>query len=266
MELFSDNIEISKKAHFVYFYNKKSKRSTEWDLMRYIAIKSFAVENPGFELNFYTNEMPVGEYWERASEHCRLHIVEPETEIFGNPLIHPAHISDVFRLKLLLQEGGVYSDFDTITIKSFEPLLRKNKFVVADQTNGKVRPGNGVIATPADSLYMKTWLELFRGFRSKGKDEYWDELSVKAHKGLMENTELAGTFELLPREYFYPYTMYDYKGLYLKHELQKISEKAISVHLYDTFNIKYVNSFTEKQIIENPEACSYSALVNRYLA
>lgn len=265
MELFQEDFNISKKAHFIYFYNKKSKRSTEWDLMRYIAVKSFYDKNPSFTVTFYTNEQPVGEYWERASKFCKLKIVKPETEIYGNPLIHPAHISDVYRIKLLLEEGGVYSDFDTITTKSFEPFLKRNKFIIANQKDKVIEGCNAVMASPPNSPYMKAWLELYKEFRSKGRDQYWDETSVKSHSGLMSRPELAGTFELLTKDYFYPYSMYNPKPLYEVLDLKKITEKTFSIHLFDTFNGKHINSYTEEDILKNPDACTYTHLVNRYL-
>ena len=263
--LFEDSHVISKKGHFIYFYNEKSKRSTEWDLMRFVAVKSFAMENPGYEVNFYTNQMPTGEYWERASKYCTLHLVEPDTEIFGNKLFHPAHISDVFRLKLLIEQGGVYSDFDTITVKSFDALLKMNKHLVGDLSNRKMTMGNGVIVTPANSEYLKIWLDLFKNFRSKGKDKYWDELSVRVHRSLSKLKDLEGTFEILPQEYFYPYSHYRTDPLFYEYKPEMISDTTYSVHLYDSQNYEDVNMYTEQQILENPLASSHTWLIHKYL-
>jgi len=256
---------IPKKAHFIYFYNDKSKRSTEWDLMRYISVKSFADNNPDFIINFYTNTEPTGEYWERAKSYCNLILVKPETQIYGNELVHPAHISDVFRIQTLLKEGGVYCDFDTITVKSFTPLLEKNVFLVADLSTRKLTIGNGVIVSPPNSKYLSEWLLMFQNFRSKGKDKYWDEISVKAHSTLMKRDDLAGTFELLSYEYFYPYSHYRIKELFSEYQLKNLTQNAYSVHLYDSANYKWINYYTEEKIKSNPAESSYSWIVNRYL-
>jgi hypothetical protein len=265
MDLFNKTVNISRKAHFIYFYNDKSKRSSEWDLMRFVAIRSFAYHHPDFEINYYTNLQPTGEYWERAEEYCKLHLVEPETAIFGKDLIHPAHISDVFRIKLLIAEGGVYCDFDTITVKNFIPLLNKNKFLVADLSNRKMTMGNGVIVCPPNSPYLETWLELWKDFRSKGKDKYWDELSVRVHRTLTLNKELEGTFEILPSPTFYPYSHYHTEDLFHSYNPDKISDNTYSVHLYDSQTYKDVNLYTEKEILENPEKSSHTWLMHKYL-
>ena len=265
MDLFNKEDLISRKAHFIYFYNDKSKRSSEWDLMRFIAIKSFATHHPDFVINYYTNLQPTGEYWERAKEYCKLCLVVPETQIFDKELIHPAHISDVFRIKLLLSEGGVYCDFDTITLKSFVPLLNKNKFLVADLSNRKMTIGNGVIVCPPNSEYLKTWLGLWKTFRSKDRDKYWDELSVRVHRSLTLDKELEGTFEILPSHTFYPYSHYRTNELFNKFSPHKITDDTYSVHLYDSQTYKDVNMCTEKEILENPEKSSHTWLIHKYL-
>ncbi len=258
---------LSKKAHFIYFYNENSKRSTEWDLMRYISVKSFAVENPDYVINFYTNKKPSGEYWERAKQYCNLIITEPDSEIFGNKLLHPAHMSDVFRIKILNQEGGVYCDFDTITLQSFTPLVEKNLFLVADLSSRKQTIGNGVIVSPPNSEYLDEWLLMFKHFRSKGLDKYWDEIGVKAHHKLMAKEKLKNTFELLTQEYFYPYSHYRTHELFSEYKLNNITKNSYSVHLYDSEKKNYVNvnSYTEDRIKQNPSESSYSWLVNKYL-
>jgi hypothetical protein len=263
--LFTDNIKISKKGHFIYFYNQKSKRSTEWDLMRYIAVKSFAFHNPDYEINFFTNEMPTGEYWERASKYCKLHIVQPQESIFGNTLHHPAHISDVFRIQLLLSQGGVYCDFDTITVKNFDPLLKRNVHIVGDLSNRKMTMGNGVIVAPPNSKYLKTWLGMWKDFRSKGRDKYWDELSVRVHRTLSKDPELAGTFEIVKSDFFYPYSHYKIEELFHQFRPDKITLNTYSVHLYDSQNLKDVNLYTEKEILENPQKSSHTWLISQYL-
>lgn len=254
-----------KKAHFIYFYNQKSKRKSDWDLMRYIAIKSFYNENSDWEINYYTNLQPSGEYWERSKEYCKLHLVDPDTEIFGNPLIHPAHISDVFRLQTLIKHGGVYCDFDTITVGNFDKLIEMNKMLFADLSNRKHTIGNGVLIAPKDSTYCKIWLSEFKNFRSQGRDKYWDELSVKVHKNLMKREELENTFFVLPSVYFYPYSHYRINELYDMYKPSNINSNTHSIHLYDSVHYEKINTVSEQQIKENPTHSSFTYLINKYL-
>jgi hypothetical protein len=255
-----------KKAHYIYFYNDKSKREAQWDLMRYLAVKSFHQHNPDYSINFYTNAQPTGEYWEKVSSFVNLHIVEPPTEVFGNPLVHPAHTSDVFRIKLLMEQGGVYSDFDTITIKSFDDLIAEEKFIVGKLGSRDWKYGNGVLVSPPNSKYLEEWYAEYTWFRSKGKDKYWDEHSVKMHSTLVARESLQGHFKTLQWEAFYPYRYTESEKLYDKFLPELILPVSYSVHLYDTsVNHNKIEKWNEQRLREKPNTCSFSWIASKYI-
>lgn len=257
--------DISKKGHFIYFYNDKSKRFAEWDLMRYLSVKSFHVENPDYEINFYTNAEPCGEYWERAKRFVNVHYVEPPTEVFGNPLIHPAHSSDIFRIRKLKEEGGVYCDFDTITVGSFDRLLEEDKFVIARLASNSKTYGNGVLVCPPNSKYLEEWYAEYTWFRSKGKDDYWDEHSVKLHHTLTSRESLQGHFKVLTYETFYPYRYTMIEKLYDEYRPELIVPSTVSVHLYDSAHFKKIQAWPEERILREPEGCSFAWISAKYL-
>jgi hypothetical protein len=257
---------LYKKMHFIYFYNDKSKRNAEWDLMRFLAAKSFHTHNPDYEINFYTNAKPTGKYWERVSDYVKVHLVDPPTEVFGNPLVHPAHASDVFRIQILNEQGGVYSDFDTITVRSFDDLLAEEKFVVGKLGSRDWKYGNGVLISPPNSKYLQEWYQEYTWFRSKGKDSYWDEHSVKMHSTLVARESLQGHYKIVPWEAFYPYRYTESDKIYNKFLPDLIKPITYSVHLYDTsVNHKKIEDWTEERIKENPEGCSFSWVASKYL-
>jgi hypothetical protein len=263
--LFETNKEISRKGHFIYFYNNKSRRFTEWDLMRHLSVKSFHVENPDYEINFYTNAEPTGEYWERSKDFVNVHLVDPPTEVFGNPLVHPAHSSDIFRIKKLQEEGGVYCDFDTITVGRFDRLLEEEKFVVARLASNSKTYGNGVLVCPPNSKYLEEWYSEYTWFRSKGRDAYWDEHSVKLHHTLTSRESLKGHFQVLSYESFYPYRYTEVQKLYSEYRPELIQPSTLSVHLYDSAHYKKIQQWNEEQIKKEPETCSFTWLASKYL-
>jgi hypothetical protein len=268
MALFETEITkpLNKKAHFIYFYNEKSRRTPEWDLMRYLAIKSFHQHNPDYEINFYTNKAPYGDYWDRVSHLINLKMTEPPTEVFGNPLVHPAHVSDVFRIQIMNQEGGVYSDFDTITVKSFDDLLAEDKFLIGKLGTRDWKYNNGVFVSNANSKYLQEWYQEYTWFRSTGKDTYWDEHSVKLHSTLIQRESLNGHFKILPWEAFYPFRYTELEKLYDKFMPEKVTPATYSVHLFDSsICYKKIQSWSEKRILEEPETCSYSYIAAKYL-
>lgn len=257
--------EISKQGHFIYFYNDKSKRFAEWDLMRYLSVKSFHVENPDYQINFYTNAEPCGDYWERAKSFVTVHQVEPPTEVFGNPLVHPAHASDIFRIRKLKEVGGVYCDFDTITVGSFDQLLQEQKFVIARLASKSKTYGNGVLICPPNAKYLEEWYAEYTWFRSKGKDAYWDEHSVKLHHTLTARESLAGEFKVLEYATFYPYRYTQIEKLYDEYVPELITPQTVSVHLYDSAHFKKIQAWPEDRIKAEPHGCSYAWIASKYL-
>lgn len=254
-----------KVAHYIYFYNSFSKRSPLWDFMRYVSVKSFHIENPDWKIKFYTNKQPVGEYWDKVKDFVEVCMVAEPREIFGNPIPHPAHSSDVQRLRCLIEEGGAYCDFDTINIGSFDKLLEQNAVILGKLGPRQKNYGNGVMVAPKDSLYLKTWYEEYKTFRSKGRDKYWDEHSVHIHNKLRALPELNGTHSFVNHNAFYPYSWIKHEELFNEYRPELITDATVSVHLYDSLHYKKINKYTVQQILENPDKTSFTKLVSKYL-
>ena len=254
-----------KVAHYIYFYNSFSKRSPLWDFMRYLSVKSFHVENPDWKIKFYTNKQPMGEYWDMVKDYVEVVMVTEPRSIFGNPIPHPAHASDVQRLQCLMKEGGAYIDFDTINVGSFDKLLDYNAVVLGKLGLRQRNYGNGMMVAPKDSLYIKTWYDEYKTFRSQGRDKYWDEHSVKIHNKLREIPELIGTHNFVGHTIFYPYSWLKPEQLFKEYHPEFITEDTVSVHLYDAVHYKHINEFTLQQIKDNPERSSFTKIASKYL-
>ncbi len=149
-----------------------------FSLVHYLAVKSALEVNKPLEVFFYYSFEPEGEWWEKTKKIVTLRKIVPPNEIFGNPLMHVAHKADALRLRVLIENGGIYLDLDSICKKPFTPLL-KHKFVIGKQ--GKWRKMglcNAIMMSEKNSEFAKIWLEEYRTFRSRGKDRYWAEHSV----------------------------------------------------------------------------------------
>lgn len=150
-----------------------------YSLVHYLAVKSAFELNKPEKIFFYYTYEPNGEWWEKTKKLAELIKVDPPSEIFGNPLIHVAHKADILRLNVLLENGGIYMDLDTICNKPFSPLLN-NKFVIGKQGRWrKMGLCNAVMMSEKNSEFIKIWLNEYRSFRSKGRDKYWAEHSVE---------------------------------------------------------------------------------------
>ncbi len=162
----------------------------QFSLVSYLAVRSAAETNQPDELVLYYEHAPTGPWWERARPYVTEAVpVTPPTRIGTTELVHPAHQADVLRLDLLLKDGGIYLDLDVLCVRPLTPLLGE-RFVLGRE--GRAQDGeppalcNGVILAEPDADFARAWLEgfdpatsLWSGFRSRGRDEYWNEISCR---------------------------------------------------------------------------------------
>ena len=79
-----------------------------WSLIHHVCL-ACAVERIGPErILFYCQFEPSTPWWNLSRELLTLVKIEAPKEIFGRPLEHVAHQSDVVRLERLIADGGIY--------------------------------------------------------------------------------------------------------------------------------------------------------------
>lgn len=231
-----------------------------FSLVHYLAIKS-AVElnRPDAAWMHYEYE-PEGEWWDRARPLLRLNQVKAPGEIFGNRLHHVAHQADVVRLEVLKNTGGVYLDLDTISVKPVRDLLG-NSFVIGQEmrapfvprnTRQKIKHAirkrvglekkkpeqatglcNAVLLSEKDGAFVTWWLDSYQSFRSKGRDRYWNEHSVRVPEQLaVRNPDQVTILE--PQAFHYP--LYNEAGLRAMFEENHLFPRAYLHHLWESFS------------------------------
>ncbi|MCX6160252.1 MAG: glycosyltransferase [Ignavibacteriae bacterium] len=231
--------------HFIYFYDERNKENI-FPLSHYLAIKSASVINKPEKIYFYLNTEPSGEWWERAKEIVEVKHISPPTEVFGRTLYHPAHKSDVARIYILIENGGIYLDFDIICKKSFMPLLNFNYVMGKQGKYRKMGLCNGVILSEKNAEFLKLWLEEYRNFRSKGHDKYWVESSTE--KPLMLSKKYPDLIHVEPFDSFhfplyYPWSL---RNLFVRN---KNFPNAYCHHLWESESReKYLNKLTPEFI------------------
>ena len=102
--------KIPNIIHFVFGLKEQE---SEFELYRYIAIKSAYDVNKPDKIYFYYYYEPYGYWWNKVKAYITLVKIIPPTEIFGNKLHHYAHQADIIRLQKLIEHGGIYLDMDT---------------------------------------------------------------------------------------------------------------------------------------------------------
>ncbi len=165
---------IPNRIHFV-FGLERGFGGKPFSFLHYLAVRSAYECNRPEVIKFHYTHEPEGEWWQRVKEYVTPVKVEPRKEIYGNKLVHYAHRADVLRLEVILQEGGIYLDTDVICLKPFAPLL---KYDCVMGKEGRVGLCNAVIMAAPGAEFLHRWHDAYRSFRSKGRDEFWNEHSV----------------------------------------------------------------------------------------
>jgi len=244
--------KIPNIIHFVYGFKKQDE---EFELYKYISIKSAHDVNKPDKIYFHYHYEPYGYWWDKIKHLLTLNKVELPTEIFGNDLLHYAHRADIVRLQKLNEIGGIYLDIDTICLKSFNDLL-DNDFIMGEQNNSNNSEVyglcNAVILSKPNSNFGMKWYDSYKTFRSKGRDNNWDEHSVI--KPLQLSKEYYDDITVLNHnKFFYPlwYTINDvlFNEEYDLEEYKKIVKNNYCIHLWDTYSHNYLKKLNENDIL-----------------
>lgn len=234
---------IPNKLHYIHL----SGHGRYWKLHHYLSVKS-AYERSGVDkIKMWVDVEPSGEWWEKTKDLVKLEFLIPPTEIFGKPITQPAHKSDVIRLQVLIEEGGIYLDTDTIVVKSFTDLLDNDVVLGQQGINGEEGICPAVILSKPDAEFIKQWLMGFKDSFEGGPpgSSGWATHSVAYPLWL--SRQIPQHLTIVNHEaFFWP--------LYHQSHMEMIFEKnmdfpnAYSHHLWESSGKKYLNELTIEKI------------------
>lgn len=153
------------------------------------------------ESYIYYEYEPSGPWWECSRKLLTPVQVSAPREIFGRKLEHVAHRADVLRLQMLIEKGGIYLDADVFVHRSFDELLDNSVVLGEEGIAGQTGLGNAVILAEPGAKFLRRWYAEYRSFRSKGRDEYWGEHSIRLPLALAKQHPNEVT--ILPHTAFY---------------------------------------------------------------
>ena len=154
------DFNVPNLIHYVWFSNHT------YRLVDYICMLSaLRKQQPDLMLVHGDFEL-VGVYWGRLKEEAggKLKFVRksPPKTIFGRKLKRVEHKSDVARLQILLQFGGIYLDTDTMVLQPLDELRKQNKPVFGRFNSDLV--ANAIIVANKNSWFIQKWLYEYRNF------------------------------------------------------------------------------------------------------
>jgi len=236
------------KIHFCYGFQGPE---APFYYAHYLAVKSAGQVNRPEEISISIAHEPKGEWWNETRKIANVITVDPPAEIFGRPLRHFAHQADVFRLRKLLSEGGIYLDIDTLCLKPFHDLLH-HKMVMARQS-AKYGLCNAVMLAEPQSRFLNAWLHRYRTFRAEGRDHYWDEHSVRVPRRLSRRFWLWRHITILPHYTFFPVAWNDPQGIFVRDDITPF-ERSYCVHLWETDSLDFLRDLTPEKIARGSSA------------
>ncbi len=224
---------IPKTLHYVFGMNSGSD-AKPWSLVHYVCVSSAIERIKPKDVYFYCEYEPKGPWWELTRKLVDLREIKAPREILGNPLIHPAHRADVVRLERLISDGGIYLDVDVFVHRSFDDLL-SNSTVLGKQVleNADFGLCNAVILSEPQSPFLRKWLSEYRTFRSRGRDEFWDEHSVRVPSRLAR--QFPDELTVIPHQaFFWPTFQSDDIKLMFASPAEADISNTLATHLWES--------------------------------
>ncbi|KAI2463829.1 glycosyltransferase family 32 protein [Annulohypoxylon bovei var. microspora] len=210
---------IPNHVHFIYgLSNPYSKPSAgTFDFLCYLAIRSAIVGMKAEKVSLhYTyladppspepNTSPLSNPWIRhLKDDIELvyHSPEETAALKSSPdaTWQVAHVSDILRLKLLQEQGGIYMDMDAFGFRPFTNLLKSSRDIMLGHEGGN-RGGlcNAIMVARKNSSFIARWLREYSG---ADLSQEWNYHSVVLPKELeLEHPDEVCT--LPPNTFFWP--------------------------------------------------------------
>jgi hypothetical protein len=197
---------IPRTVHFILI--AEHDKQAELEFYQYLAIKAALLRIQPDSLKIHSYSFNESNHWWQLVKHAvTLVIHEPhQTLRTSDGRVHKLrlpHQTDVLRLRILYQEGGVYMDTDVYALQSFTALLQSPKDLLMGHEGGnRSGIGNAVIVARPGSPFIAKWLASYNE-SFDNRPQMWNHHSVKVP------AELAVQYpedicKLSPSTFFWP--------------------------------------------------------------
>jgi len=228
---------IPRIFHFTYL----SPRSDELSLAYYLCLESCLQVNEPDEVFLHCRHTPHGPYWQRLRGRVTPVVVSgyevvPQLNYPRRRMnrYRDLHETDFLRLEILLRQGGVYADLDTLFVNPLAAELFDQSFVIGRELDVFRRAGeeavpslcNAVLMCAPGAPFAQLWLERMPG----AFDGSWDAHST----GLAEllRAEHPDLVHIEPPRSFYPFMFTREDLAKLFEELHTDLDGVYSIHLW----------------------------------
>ena len=229
-------ILIPKVFHFVFGLREQTE---PFHLMYYLCLASCMAVNKPQAVHFHYHHEPWGEWWDRIKPHLVLRRISPDRSIadyrYSDPSLNPfryAHLADFARLQILLEEGGIYADMDTLFLRPLPEHWFDREFILGqEKTPLTANDGgslcNAWIASAPGAEFGRQWLE---GMHEAFDGTWSNHSTLLPYRIWRQQPELV---DVEPESAFYAldWTPRGINDLFLR--LTPLPETAYSLHLWN---------------------------------
>ena len=161
-------------VHWTWFYGAPA----PFKFHHYVcALSAVRIQRPE-RIYVWHDALPSGVYWQQLLAEAEavgvaLHLkkITAPNRVFNKTISVPEHKSDVQRLLVLIQYGGIYMDLDVVIVKPLTPLMCYD-VTLGQETDSKLN--NGIILAKRNASFLNIWYDNFKTY-----DGVWDSHNVK---------------------------------------------------------------------------------------
>ena len=156
----SPELKVPNIIHYIWYYSPEIKLLRFRQFLSILSVHK--IVNPEV-IYFHTDREPSGTYWEHAKKipNFKINYRNPPTQLFGKPIKPPRYHtsnSNVDRLKILMEYGGIYLDFDTLIIRPLDDLRKYDCTIGLEQED---KACGNIIICHKDAPFLTMWLNSF---------------------------------------------------------------------------------------------------------
>lgn len=215
-----------------------------WSLVHYVCLRSAIEHIRPEQVYFYFEHEPQTAWWKLVEPLINKVKIEAPRQIFGRPLLSPAHRADAVRMMALADRGGIYLDADVMVHRDFDDLLGNNVVLGQEGADGQYGLCNAVILARPHSEFITRWLDQYRWFRGTFHDQpFWNEHSVQLPHFMSKLFPQEIT--VLGQDAFFgmSWRAEDMYRLFVAPDVIDVS-KMYASHLWETVSWPYVSELT----------------------
>lgn len=156
-------------VHYTWFSGSGKTKDDAFQFHHHMSVLSAYRFIKPVVIYFWCDKEPTGGWWNNTADTVPIltvkHMKRPD-KVFGVEIADYDHKTDVARLDILLEHGGIYMDLDFMAFSSWEPLLHYELTLPALlHTQEKLRAlENSVIIARKKSSFLNEWKKSYQFF------------------------------------------------------------------------------------------------------